>query len=176
LIQISPVKHIFIHLSIGIPVDTAFFAISTPPLQSKFFFNSEDLCPASLPAEIHLTAPNMASLPDENYYPLAPHFRYELVANAHYKRGYMCVTNYNVFKKISRHKKGIYTFIQLVLVIYMRKNCFPHIELDPLVNMGDVHVHERWHFRSKRRWQCGGLIHHDDIHTMYYSDLYNVSI
>jgi hypothetical protein len=85
-------------LPIGIPVDTTIFAAATPtpPLQTEFSFSAEDLCPAPPPAETLLTAPDPALPPDGDYYPLAPHSGYQLVADARYKRGYVYVADYNV--------------------------------------------------------------------------------
>lgn len=82
-------------LPIGIPIDTTIFtaATPTPPLQSDFSFIAEDLCPAAPPAETLLTAPNPAPPPDGDYYPLAPHSGYQLVADARYKRGYVYVAD-----------------------------------------------------------------------------------
>ena len=82
----------------GIQVDTAIFAASTPtpPLQSEFSFRAEDLCPAPPPAETHLTAPDPASPPDGEYYPFAPHSGYKLVADARYKRGYVYIVKRKV--------------------------------------------------------------------------------
>ena len=91
-------KRVSKRLLMGIQVDTAIFSASTPtpPLQSEFLFRAEDLCPAPPPTETHLTAPDPASPPEGEYYPLAPQSGYKLVADARYKRGYVYTADYNV--------------------------------------------------------------------------------
>jgi hypothetical protein len=108
--KILLVERVSKRLLMGIQVDTAIFAASTPtpPLQSEFSFRAEDLCPAPPPAETHLTAPDPASPPDGEYYPLAPHSGYELVADARYKRGYVYIAEYNVSEdNVNAHRKSL---------------------------------------------------------------------
>ena len=84
------------------------FLLPTPtlPLRSEFSFDAEDLYPATPPAELHLTAPNPTPPPDRDYYPLAPTSGYELVADAHYKQGYVYVADYNVSEEsVEAHHK-----------------------------------------------------------------------
>lgn len=95
---------------IGILVDTAIFAAATPtpPLQSEFSFNTEELCSAVPPVELHLTAPSPAPPPDGDYYPLVPDSGYQLVADARYIRGYVYVADYNVSEEnVQAHGKAL---------------------------------------------------------------------
>jgi hypothetical protein len=109
-LKFSPVERISKRLPMGIQSDSTIFAPSTPtpPLQSEFSFRAEDLCPAPPPAETHLTAPDPTSPPDGEYYPLAPHSGYKLVADPRYKRGYVYIADYDVSEdNVNAHRKSL---------------------------------------------------------------------
>ena len=106
--KISLAEHVSKRLLMGIPVNTANFAVATPtpPTRSEFSFSPEDLCSAAPPEETHLSAPYPASPPEGDYYPLAPQSGYELVADARYIRGYVYVANYNISEEsVKAHGK-----------------------------------------------------------------------
>jgi hypothetical protein len=108
--EFSLVERISKRLPIGIPVDTSNFAyaIPTPPLSSEFSFSVQDICLAPPPAETQLTAPNPVPPPDGDYYPLAPHSGYQLVADARYQRGYVYIADYNISEEnVKAHGKSL---------------------------------------------------------------------
>ena len=108
--KILPVERVSKRLPIGFPVDTNIFSTSTPtpPSHSEFSFRDEDLCSAPHPVETHLMAPSPTPPPDGDYYPLAPHSGYKLLADARYKRGYVYVADYDVSEEnVRAHGKSL---------------------------------------------------------------------
>ena len=79
-----------------------------PPLQIDFSFSPEDLCLVAPPAQTHLIAPNPTKPPNREHYPLAPQSGYQLVADAHYIKGYVYIADYDISEEnVKTHSKSL---------------------------------------------------------------------